>query len=122
VATKRFSSLYIGILAATGGAEVQCVATKRFSSLYIGILAATNGQRGFTTAKRVSVPFTSGSSLQPTGKSRHFNSNLRFSSLYIGILAATDAVRDEEGRVIGFSSLYIGILAPTVSLNGLLQR
>ena len=63
----RFSSLYIGILAATqsnhmgAGRDGYC-----FSSLYIGILAATMVEcRSYSGLSVVSVPFTSGSSLQP---------------------------------------------------------
>ena len=40
--------------------------TKCFSSLYIGILAATRMGKGRQKHAAVSVPFTSGSSLQPT--------------------------------------------------------
>ena len=40
-----FSSLYIGILAATNGNCVTCLFVQRFSSLYIGILAATWDRR-----------------------------------------------------------------------------
>ena len=60
-----FSSLYIGILAATGMSYSLHQALYCFSSLYIGILAATpqSNSEGFFIA-RVSVPFTSGSSLQ----------------------------------------------------------
>jgi len=61
----RFSSLYIGILAATIRNADKNYYVFSFSSLYIGILAAT----GLTyilrnTRRLVSVPFTSGSSLQ----------------------------------------------------------
>ena len=86
-----FSSLYIGILAATQDMSlpgdwrtlkfqfplhrdprcnialpVSCtILYPSFSSLYIGILAATYGWRGdWENVLRVSVPFTSGSSLQ----------------------------------------------------------
>ena len=41
--TKRFSSLYIGILAATEGTTNLAHDPSSFSSLYIGILAATRG-------------------------------------------------------------------------------
>ena len=37
-----FSSLYIGILAATARCYQEVMRVRRFSSLYIGILAATN--------------------------------------------------------------------------------
>ena len=61
----RFSSLYIGILAATRIYVPGVPTVRRFSSLYIGILAATCGQEFYYETKRC------------------------FSSLYIGILAAT---------------------------------
>ena len=110
---RRFSSLYIGILAATvlkpGGhalvfafqfplhrdprcnLEPHWIGTigNSFSSLYIGILAATASSTSFA------------------------NSGSGFSSLYIGILAATDEDIDDEEDEDGFSSLYIGILAAT---------
>ncbi len=61
----------------------------RFSSLYIGILAATLEFQSLAEAIPVSVPFTSGSSLQLwPNRNRHMGYK-RFSSLYIGILAAT---------------------------------
>ena len=85
-----------------------------FSSLYIGILAATTGRRVYAPKGRgfqfplhrdprcnvcchlyraarylVSVPFTSGSSLQPNSTAVPFAGIVCFSSLYIGILAAT---------------------------------
>jgi len=59
-----FSSLYIGILAATLIAWFIWERPLRFSSLYIGILAATKMVRTVQPVKSVSVPFTSGSSLQ----------------------------------------------------------
>jgi len=61
-----------------------------FSSLYIGILAATEGGTPGSNNCRVSVPFTSGSSLQQELKETIYEAlNESFSSLYIGILAAT---------------------------------
>ena len=65
-AKSRFSSLYIGILAATGYAENIVLDQMCFSSLYIGILAAT------------------------CACNMAFICHKSFSSLYIGILAATD--------------------------------
>ena len=88
---------------------------KCFSSLYIGILAATLPILSSARSMFVSVPFTSGSSLQPgTSKRNLTNGRFQFplhrdprcnytpiqlkilarsfSSLYIGILAATDFV------------------------------
>jgi len=112
----------------------------RFSSLYIGILAATRIPHACKPASVVSVPFTSGSSLQPFLRTKSFELFLqRFSSLYIGILAATSTTdtyasclplfqfplhRDPRCNMsfvtasrlsmkMGFSSLYIGILAAT---------
>jgi len=61
----RFSSLYIGILAATLSKKNGIEYMKSFSSLYIGILAAT-------ILAAVTAPEA-----------------ICFSSLYIGILAAT---------------------------------
>jgi len=63
--------------------------TASFSSLYIGILAATTCPNLVRSLALVSVPFTSGSSLQLEwvgGKQQELKG---FSSLYIGILAAT---------------------------------
>ena|GEM_PF-4318638 len=84
-----FSSLYIGILAATLNDSSYILIRRRFSSLYIGILAATQ------LFHKLAPLF------------------LSFSSLYIGILAATIP----KGQIIQllqcFSSLYIGILAAT---------
>jgi len=62
-----FSSLYIGILAATLCDRCAPLHERRFSSLYIGILAAT----GISPATMASY--------------------ICFSSLYIGILAATES-------------------------------
>ncbi len=60
-----FSSLYIGILAATSGPNTLINMPFCFSSLYIGILAATGSESSrWCATSRVSVPFTSGSSLQ----------------------------------------------------------
>ena len=136
---KCFSSLYIGILAATysspyitiykrrfqfplhrdprcnrpGRHQVQGV-WRSFSSLYIGILAATVLIDRYPVNAYVSVPFTSGSSLQPLSNLPSRRSSYCFSSLYIGILAATSflALRFEDME--SFSSLYIGILAATL--------
>ncbi len=109
-----FSSLYIGILAATCIKTALSHSISGFSSLYIGILAATKNLCDMRD--RVA----------------------RFSSLYIGILAATllnkkevivlmrfqfplhrdprcnaGEVPHKSVRFVGFSSLYIGILAAT---------
>jgi len=59
-----FSSLYIGILVATRTLQEHYEFRCRFSSLYIGILAATYKRRTGGEISNVSVPFTSGSSLQ----------------------------------------------------------
>ena len=63
----------------------------RFSSLYIGILAATVEKTGCFCFFHVSVPFTSGSSLQQIYSYCDTVKAIEecFSSLYIGILAAT---------------------------------
>ena len=60
-----FSSLYIGILAATCKGYMPWNTNTSFSSLYIGILAATARDCHAVRYSDVSVPFTSGSSLQP---------------------------------------------------------
>jgi len=60
-----------------------------FSSLYIGILAATRPAGGIRNGSGVSVPFTSGSSLQRFDLLYKKLPVICFSSLYIGILAAT---------------------------------
>ena len=81
------------------GDQVEAEDINRFSSLYIGILAATKQTSTFMRFTLVSVPFTSGSSLQ-----RFFQQFLRgdfvpsFSSLYIGILAATESHKDGTYR------------------------
>ena len=69
-----------------GGSEE----TRSFSSLYIGILAATVHMNVDFFPLSVSVPFTSGSSLQLRRHPRCNQPNHGFSSLYIGILAATN--------------------------------
>ena len=86
----RFSSLYIGILAATVKRSPSPRSAHCFSSLYIGILAATVLSRKHLRPLWVSVPFTSGSSLQPAGAQAKAEAAAGFSSLYIGILAATE--------------------------------
>jgi len=134
----RFSSLYIGILAATSQTQWTSSSALCFSSLYIGILAATQCQwaewrdrlavsvpftSGSSLQRRprlnkslpllVSVPFTSGSSLQRQHRELGRLVQESFSSLYIGILAATLGVEKDSGDKECFSSLYIGILAAT---------
>ena len=64
-------------------------------------------------SRKVSVPFTSGSSLQPIRNTPSTENLASFSSLYIGILAATLAFPALLGLILSFSSLYIGILAAT---------
>jgi len=61
----------------------------------------------------VSVPFTSGSSLQRRQAARGVFCLYSFSSLYIGILAATKDIYEMMQQIKRFSSLYIGILAAT---------
>ena len=74
-----------------------------FSSLYIGILAATRLLLVVALAYWVSVPFTSGSSLQQLYKTKEFRRLPQcFSSLYIGILAATPPAGDSAWFVIAF--------------------
>jgi len=109
-----FSSLYIGILAATWAAIAGFIIGTCFSSLYIGILAATIFGRGYRLC-RSWFQF-------PLHRDPRCNSVAKmvrpiavsFSSLYIGILAATETLFYMPA--IGksrFSSLYIGILAAT---------
>ena len=131
--SKGFSSLYIGILAATNrpaasqGAQgkfqfplhrdPRCnaesgTALRRlmsFSSLYIGILAATATtiREHINVLHHVSVPFTSGSSLQHGKMGKTGRLAKCFSSLYIGILAATifpEALRDDLDVSVPFTS------------------
>jgi len=158
---NSFSSLYIGILAATqrffnGEVELhlfqfplhrdprcnsmfQIPAVLRvcFSSLYIGILAATCSECSNRLVSSVSVPFTSGSSLQPDSDSDS-DSDSRFQfplhrDPRCNDIVSTDCapLRNEfqfplhrdprcNGRnssdiwaLYCFSSLYIGILAAT---------
>jgi len=69
-------------------------------------------------AKRVSVPFTSGSSLQLEEQIKEIEELMGFSSLYIGILAATIGYKCRWfSKALCFSSLYIGILAATLPGN-----
>jgi len=113
-----------------------------FSSLYIGILAATVYLGGSIFMwLYVSVPFTSGSSLQQGSiklypwplafqfplhrdprcnwiSSRRKLRYCSFSSLYIGILAATILLLRLLPQQPRFSSLYIGILAATKTEKG----
>jgi len=85
----------------------------RFSSLYIGILAATHQVLGAFIDAYVSVPFTSGSSLQPgSGGDSGSNSHVSVpftsgSSLQLGAWFGFTTIE------LCFSSLYIGILAAT---------
>ena len=137
-ADTGFSSLYIGILAATFAGLRITAGVVGFSSLYIGILAATDSpqcklkkvpqfqfplhrdprcntepSKDDIEATKVSVPFTSGSSLQRE-RASHIKELIKsFSSLYIGILAATKHQQRHLGSSRRFSSLYIGILAAT---------
>jgi len=132
-----FSSLYIGILAATrprhrqafghivsvpftSGSSLQRRCRNRgrewggsFSSLYIGILAATLPHGMGTVGRKVSVPFTSGSSLQ-----RESNKNNRFVLRFQFPLHRDPRCNSLSQAVTAahkcFSSLYIGILAATV--------
>jgi len=133
----RFSSLYIGILAATElahGGNYAIVVSVPFTS---GSSLQQSFCSGSCPNNRVSVPFTSGSSLQPKQKKEKIHENvvsvpftsgsslqleqksdlvlnsLSFSSLYIGILAATRIGTLPHRAVYRFSSLYIGILAAT---------
>jgi len=133
----RFSSLYIGILAATQIRISRQYFAIRFSSLYIGILAATLEESGLYCRSPVSVPFTSGSSLQPTSPGAKLITSLvsvpftSGSSLQLAPVdrhpplllafqfplhrdprcnAAKQRRRSSNGC---FSSLYIGILAAT---------
>ena len=111
---ERFSSLYIGILAATILEKIPSLDDICFSSLYIGILAATTHKLSpVGLCIFVSVPFTSGSSLQQYQWTGHYTTDYCFSSLYIGILAATEIDGGEYVTLKSFSSLYIGILAAT---------
>ena len=88
-ATTSFSSLYIGILAATrtDGAWI-CSRMSCFSSLYIGILAATKIQAGKVETRKFQFPLHRDPRCNKFLRS-HFLSVFGFSSLYIGILAAT---------------------------------
>ena len=110
-----------------------------FSSLYIGILAATTMQVAHDWNKSFQFPLhrdprcnAARSGRRPTASTFQFplhrdprcNSGRKwllwlaycFSSLYIGILAATLTVQNKERAVARFSSLYIGILAATAGV------
>ena len=94
-----------------------------FSSLYIGILAATQHTNGHLWTVHVSVPFTSGSSLQlwragGVGPTR---------MVFQFPLHRDPRCNDKEDRLLnfreGFSSLYIGILAATkATIHGIPTR
>ena len=157
-----FSSLYIGILAATllnqtlqflnaqfqfplhrdprcnhSALEIGVPLLRlRFSSLYIGILAATSKNQSTGSGRYVSVPFTSGSSLQlvrvfkdvtlqqfqfPLHRDPRCNTFTRNSTAYKQEFQFplhrdprcnywTGAI---HSGLYSFSSLYIGILAAT---------
>ena len=113
-----FSSLYIGILAATG-------IHRAAASLSLVSVPFTSGSslqrcwRGKSGADmEVSVPFTSGSSLQPLENrigARTIDVSVPFTSGSSLQQAPPQATR---GRFC-FSSLYIGILAATINKHGL---
>ncbi len=96
--------------------------TAGFSSLYIGILAATHLEIEGVAIQYVSVPFTSGSSLQPRSPQSSQRDLSSFSSLYIGILAATRFFPALQDLGLCFSSLYIGILAATTRARYLMKN
>ncbi len=105
--------------------EFSCVpvpANPGFSSLYIGILAATHLEIEGVAIQYVSVPFTSGSSLQPRSPQSSQRDLSSFSSLYIGILAATRFFPALQDLGLCFSSLYIGILAATTRARYLMKN
>ena len=112
---RRFSSLYIGILAATSAGSYLLRDIPGFSSLYIGILAATGGAVSYT---HLYLKFQF-----PLHRDPRCNLDIQtfrpdsisFSSLYIGILAATSGPNTLINMPFCFSSLYIGILAATGS-------
>jgi len=110
-----FSSLYIGILAATSEAGItSCLNLEKFQfPLHRDPRCNNSVCYACGPTHCVSVPFTSGSSLQPSAGTLNLQDLKRFSSLYIGILAAT--IMDLEYQImrLRFSSLYIGILAAT---------
>jgi len=139
--TARFSSLYIGILAATQPPPAtQGVVWFQFPLHRDPRCNKVHVEEGCGEI-RVSVPFTSGSSLQPKSTTSPARGPVCFSSLYIGILAATyhfltrnektkfqfplhrdprcNATRARDRYVLPtrFSSLYIGILAATLYRN-----
>ena len=109
-----FSSLYIGILAATLQNFTAAGNTFSFSSLYIGILAATKTIKDEVTEYIVSVPFTSGSSLQPSVAVPH-HSVLQFQFPLHRDPRCNHCGENDRNQVYAtrFSSLYIGILAAT---------
>mgnify|MGYP001064583489 CR=1 FL=1 len=115
-----------------------------FSSLYIGILAATSSYCGLYESPYVSVPFTSGSSLQlllptripivylfqfplhrdprcnllkPRSSLAEWNVSVPFTS---GSSLQHYKTASVWKLIYGFSSLYIGILAATLP-SGLLH-
>ena len=108
-----------------------------FSSLYIGILAATSGQRDGGSRQKVSVPFTSGSSLQPKPwratvlhpgfqfplhRDPRCNADVwghGYTSTRVSVPFTSGSSLQQghpekvQEKEKGFSSLYIGILAAT---------
>ena len=89
-ATICFSSLYIGILAATcEDRQVEPAIIEVSVPFTSGSSLQQRRDDGMLRAIRVSVPFTSGSSLQLTKHTCYLIGLPCFSSLYIGILAAT---------------------------------
>ncbi len=98
-----FSSLYIGILAATKDRRIY---HRRFLRVSVPFTSGSSLQHDLLERQPgealVSVPFTSGSSLQQRLYTILSPAILRFSSLYIGILAATGTLFLGVPGLIGF--------------------
>ena len=98
-------------------ADAILAAKSSFSSLYIGILAATFR---LLTSTRLFSSFQFPLHRDPRCNTYDLSADAEvvgFSSLYIGILAATRERFLFIPNKQGFSSLYIGILAATVIME-----
>jgi len=115
VCQTSFSSLFIGIVAATSvivGPSVGDYCS--FSSLFIGIVAATKGGETWITLLRwfqFPIHWDCGCNWRAPVTIRIYSNS--FSSLFIGIVAATKEIRRNEATGLSFSSLFIGIVAAT---------
>ena len=115
-----FSPLYLGVLTATDIHFSQPCNTWRFQSpLPRG--SHCNRERGSdqSNSARLSVPSTSGFSLQPPVAHQGPGVLVPFSPLYLGVLTATTVVPpDAIAGPEPFSPLYLGVLTATTEFVG----